>query len=263
MVDYNTLMSMNLNQEDSVLCHVSTQHGTRSLDGASYDLTIGGNVLYGKTISRLYPVQIYCPNVFPNVKVGLNTANLGNNGGGSLPFTISTAQYSITELVQALNNLALPDITWAVNSTGYITIENTSAVNVSNFYFTNSNLGKIVGAVEQTDVAALTTVTLPFLPNLGGERLIHIKSEKLGHSNMLTSKGQPPEDIVFTIPLHNVAYGGMGCWQPGDHVLGSSDFKWDVHISTLTITLLDADLNPISLPANYNVELIFKVHHND
>jgi len=252
------------NFDDSVLCHVSTQHGARSADGATYQVGVGSNVLYGKTISRLTPVQIYCPNIFPNVKTKYTTFSLEDDqGGGDVQLVIPAGQYSVTTLITAVNTQLGADVTLAVNSQGFITATNNHAVFVYTLHVTNDNLGHVVGQTVDLVIQPLTTETMPQPPNLGGERMVHLKSEKLGHSNMLSSKSGNPEDVVFSVPLHNVEYGGMGCWQPGDHILGDQDFKWDLHIDQFSITLLDADLEPLPLPINYNVEMVFKVYHAD
>jgi hypothetical protein len=255
------------NYDDSVVCHVSSKHGSRSDDGSTFVLTIGSNILYGKSVSRLTPIQIYCPNVFPNVKAVYATFTLAENADPAVTMTVPVNQYTSATLAIALTTevqLTFPDVSFTVDSaTGKFVMSNADAADTYTATFTLDNMGHVLGVDGSVTAPALGSVTMPYIPNLAGERLVHIKSEKLGHSNMLSSKSGNPEDIVFTIPLHDVQYGGMGCWQPGDHILGDQDFKWDLHIDTFSVTLLDENLDRLELPINYSLELQFKVYHAD
>lgn len=258
--------------DESRLLHISTRDGHRSSDGSSYAITIGGNALYNFNISRVFPVMLICPNVFPNVKAPYNTftVSLTIAATTTAVLTVTPGQYSASSLVAAINGqlgefASITDLTISQQSSGLFLFTNTSGTETYTVNLTNLNIGRMVGAIASVVVAPASATTLSYLPNLAGERLVHIKSEKLGPSNLLHSRNgrAKVDDVAFTIPLNETPYGGTACYKPGDSQVSDVEFVWDQNISSLDIQLLDDELNPLSLPPNYAVELVLKAHQQD
>jgi hypothetical protein len=255
--------------DESRLIHLSTSDGTRSTDGSKYNINIGSNALFNKNISRLFPVHLFCPNIFPNVKAPYNVITLAS-GGPAIPVTVPPGQYTATGLAATINALAFPTFPWmtfTVDASGYFVLNNAHAT----FLTSVSLVGGIRNVIGPPNTGntytatALSSVTFDNLPNLGGEKLIHIKSERLGIQNMLHSRPNVSKvaDIAFTVSLHDTEYGGTACYEPGDNVMSDIEFTWDQHIDVVDLQILDAELNPLSLPPNYSIDLLLKGYHQD
>lgn len=242
---------------------LSSEHGTR-LNTSTFDVVMGGNTLNVKQTTRLTPTMIFMPNIFPNIKAPYNTFEWDLSVFPQVPFVLPSGQYDAGQLTSALN-VALPLISVTFDtSTSRFTLTNTTGdgtpitINLS-----NSNLGRVLGFDTAGIVLADTASITGNEPNLGGERIVHINCDRLGHKNMQTSKDNSPRNILFSVPLHETPYGATACYVPGDHVAGDVDFLYRPQMDNLEFNLLDSDMQPLTLPSNYHVRMGFKIYHGD
>ena len=243
---------------------------------------MGNNTNHGKNVARLTPTHALVPNVFPNVKAPYNTYCLSIS-----PFvidvevTVPPGFYSATDLVTVLNALntssGAPGLVFAyIPLTGVqnaFTLENTTgtAYRVGWGGLCGTFIPRYLGippnetilgtgVPKQVELAAAQTITFGE-PNLGGERMVHLKSEKLGHSNAMMTADQTTQDVMLSVPLHDTPYGGVARYT-GESVEASKlEAAFDVQLDKVDLSLWDIDLNPLELPDNHHIELQFRMVH--
>jgi hypothetical protein len=255
--------------------HLSTQDG-RLVGTNKWHIPVDPNVLHGRDIVQLLPVVVTVPNVFPNVRAPYNTFTIqdATNVGVVTTITIAEAFYTGTEVAAALNAALVAagftDVTFSYNSLNTnqseFRVTNNSATIIYNIDVVGT-LDRIVGVTPTTSatfpLAELTTTSFG-RPNLAGERVVHIRSEKLGHTQGLHSESGMT-DLCVTIPLTSSAsaYGGIGTWSPNDKDSTRLDMQFDVNLANgVDVSLWDHRMLPLSLPSNFEIELQFKIIHS-
>lgn len=269
--------------DSAALVTISTRNGSKISPGV-WEIVFGGNNMCCTNIVSAEPTQISVPYAFDNVREPYNilrVTELGD-GGAWTTITIPAGRYTGVDLA-AIVNLELanagittltlafsestvlestkPAFTWTSTlvkgGTGEHTIDPTSPlhnyVGLPSVYLSSGNY----------EVHSLMPVDLS-LPNLEYAcRQVHVISEKLGHSTLVHSQQPPsPLDCVATIPI-DVPYLGYQVWVPSDrsdYLNGNLD---NVKLDTVRIQILDQDLNPLDLPDNYHIEIIWRVNHLD
>ena len=257
--------------------HLSTNHGT-NVGGNKWRIPLGANGLHGKNVSKAYPVHVMVPNVFPNVRAPYNTFTVENvtTPGGVITVTIPEQFYSGTELAAAINvelvALGLTDLTVTfVNITAVQTqfrITNASATETYSITMsTVDTIGRVLGLPTTASIQGqFLIVPLEVVnmgePNLAGVRLVHIKSEKLGHSMGMHSVDRTTHDMCVSVPFHDVVYGGVAHWAPADKDSSMLDMAFDICLANgVDISLWDEDMLPLDLPENLPIEMQFKIIH--
>lgn len=267
-------MSVRQRNRDAIL-HVSTRNGTL-VDTNQWHIPLHPNTLHGKSVETLYPIHAMVPNVFPNVRAPYNTFTVTNITAAGPPITviIPTGFYRGAELAAAIQNaLAIAgagDLTVAFVSLraeqNQFQITNTSAVDT--YQIDPTSLERLLGVSGvglrlPFQIAPLGVYTDYGEPNLAGERVVHIKSAKIGHTQALHSARQGTQDICLSVPLHTTVYGGMADWQPSDIEASKLDNAFNISLANgLDVSLWDSELDPLTLPANHEIELQFKVIHS-
>lgn len=270
--------------DSAALITVSTRNATNVGVGA-WQFNFGANNVYVKNITSAEVLQITVPNVFDNVNQYYNTLRVSNTTtpGVFTDIVIPVGTYTAEDLVTAVNSaLVTAGVTTLTLSYAAVvgssldfrySWTSTRVDPAADHVQLDQSLHSIIGlppdgtALDGDTSYTINTATSPFQlnkPNLQvAVRQVHILSEKLGHSTCVHSKTPiSPLDLVATIPL-TVAFGGYEQWQPADR----SDFRngnlASVHIDTLKFCLLDQDLNPLPLPDNYDIEMIWRIRHKD
>lgn len=262
-------------QRDAIL-HLSSRNGIR-LSGNTWIIPVGANALHGKNIARVYPTHVMVPNVFDNARAPYNTFTVENitTPGGVITVTIPEQFYNGTELATAINvaltAAGLTDLTVTfVNITAVQTqfrITNASATDTYSINMsTDDTIGRLLGLPTTAVAGQFFIVALEVLnmgePNLAGVRLVHIKSEKFGHSMGIHSVDSTTHDMCVSVPFHDVVYGGVAHYEPNDTKASVLDMAFDICISNgVTISLWDEQMLPLTVPTNLDVELQFKIIH--
>lgn len=256
-------------QRDATL-HISSRDGVQL--GNRFNIPLTANTLHGKDIVAIYPIHAMVPNLFNNARAPYNTFTIQDvtAPGAVTQITIAEQFYTGGELVTAVNAALVaagfPDVTLAFNAV--------TSIN-SQFVFTNANatqtyelelgelgLGWLVGTPYSITLAPLGTST-QVSPNLAGVRVVHITSEKLGHSQGLHSSSGIPHDLCVSVPFDSTVYGGVAFWQGADPALDKRDYGFNVNLSNgVDIKLWDSNMQPLILPQNCIVELQFKIIHS-
>lgn len=210
------------------------------------------------------------PNVFPNVRSPYNVMTVTNETTpGAVTITLAEGFYTGVELATAINAALVlagnTDVTIAFTNINTIQtqFEATNASVTDTYTITmNPGLGRLLGT--DTVTLAPTDVTGLGQPNLSGVRLVHIKSEKLGHSMGLHSSDNITHDMCVSVPFDNtVVYGGVAIWAPQDTISSVLDMAFDVCLSNgVDISLWDEQMLPLTLPSNFELELQFKIVHS-
>lgn len=256
--------------KDAIL-HLSTAHHQTKIGTNRWLFNMGNNTNHGKNVARLTPTHALVPNIFPNVKAPYNTFTVsGDPFAVAVTFTIPPGFYSATDLVTVLNALIPLALVFAyIPLTGVqnaFTLVNNEAIayRVS----VDGALGRYLGippnepivGVNEVELAPAQTITFGE-PNLGGERMVHLKSEKLGHSNAMMTADQTTQDVMLSVPLHDTPYGGVARYTGETTEASQLQAAFDVQLDKVDLSLWDTDLNPLELPDNHHIELQFRMIH--
>jgi hypothetical protein len=208
--------------------------------------------------------MIHVPNVFYNVGTSVNQW-IDTNGGAA---SVTPAQYTVTDYITAFNaasatiTLTQDPVDGRLVATPTIIGDWVMSVDMVNL------LGYTSNAVILGDVATVTFPTLDpiqalSIPNFGGVKTVLVHCDKMAPGNMVHAKTGQPHDIAAFVSFHNINYGQIGHFSAVDHVMGDIIYKDTNQLDTMTIEITDGDLRPLTLPINYNIEMIFKVFHID
>ena len=244
---------------ESVICYVSTEHCTR-IASNSWRANIGGNTLFANKSTRLTPVQISIPNVFPNIKVDLSMST--TSGTTTLP----AGQYTSAQIMDFFNTSAIfgvaDELQMTQNDQGrYIITNNSLAAKFVNFTVESQ---KFLGSPALGfGMASFASVFFTKLPNLGGEKLVFVKSNRLAALNMVSAEAGGLHDILFSVPLTDTNYGDTALYAPGDSILGDIDFQAEIDMSKLDFEILDSLMAPLAFDDNQHIRMVWKLHHNE
>jgi len=221
-------------------------------------------------ISKIIVKAIDIPNVFYNIdNKGYNVDNLGNNVYAYRDFqnniqtiTLPIGQYTIEELLTALNNLmAIPSKhTLSLNPT-------TKKVEILTTDGDFQVLGRgdgntMINVLGFTPTSGLVSQYLaPNFPDLSGISEVYILSNQLGQSNLLTSD-------AITIPLlaHvplTVPFGGIEHYishHPEIDDIVYPNYEHGVSVRKVQIIIVDGYNNILDL-GGLDVNIILKVYH--
>ena len=252
---------------DSSLLYLSTEHATRR--NADFFINISNSTSPTK-VRKVVPVSVTIPNIFPNVNRYRNTWQ--ENGGPEI--TIPEGQYDIDSLAAAFT-AASTNLTMTVNG-GVLEITNNTAGSV----FMESKTTDIFdmlgfhdaispvpafpppGTVYRLTFSALETKTAG-LPNLGGEKMVFVTSQKLAHGSTTFGGDSVEYNILANISFHNVDYGQTAHFEVNE--LKSHEIDWLHHnnIDTVEMTILDSKFRPLLLPGNYHMRIVLRIFHQD
>lgn len=263
-----------MNRENLVL--LSSEHGTRSSSN-SFEIVMGGNHILTKKCVAITPVQIWAPNIFPNIKRDSKlTIEVMPSGSGPLELEILSGQYSNTELALIIQNAvletALIDFTVTINSFGQFVFTNNSTdtvfiewsdeplLNQLGFIVADQPAISPIGPTMTLTAGSIMTGELPYL---GGEQVVTIKCNRMGDKNCVHGKDALPYDICFSVPLNKTPYGGTACYKPGNESLMKITYENHTQLDTLRFEVLDGELNPLTLPPNYHIRMLFRNHHQE
>jgi hypothetical protein len=268
------LFQMPDTRDKDAILHISTAHHQTKIGTNRWLFNMGNNTNHGKNVARLTPTHALVPNVFPNVKAPYNTYFLQPSppGGAVTEITVPPAFYSATDMVTVLNAVNIlnghGDIVFDyIPFTGVqnvFTIENQSL----NVYRVGGSIERYLGTPKNATFLDDGSFTIPagntvFLgePNLGGERIVHLKSEKLGHANAMMTADATTQDVMLSVPLHDTPYGGVARYTGESTEASQLQASFDVQLDKVDLSLWDADLNPLELPDNHHIELQFRMVH--
>ena len=249
----------------SALFFVSTEHAThRVADKARFTVNVGNSIFIDKAV-RIVPFSISLPHVFPNVN---SYRNFWIEVGGSsfAEYEIPVGQYTLTELIAALNATAT-DITWAVAVDGRVTLQSAGGLDqifeiaAYEDWFEMLGFTQAVGDVLIVDGTNL--MTADSLPYMGGEQIVFISCDKLAPANMIHAKDGTPYDIVASASLHDTEYGQVYHNRSDDTKLGDIEYQSHNQFDTMIIELFDSRMRLLAFPSNQHLHMTFKVYHMD
>jgi hypothetical protein len=210
-------------------------------------------------------------------------------------YTRST-QYTYRDSVNAVQVVAIPNGTYTPNQLMTILNTNTSGLvhtidpvthklrvqSVLSFYMVNTAdgnaLGDILGITTSTPLAGvgitdtLATTALvqfdawqvqaPHVPNLGGEKLVHVSLQPISQGNLVAGDGYE-YNVLTTVALDTTPYGDYTIQKAGDLFTDDTDFPRELTAAAVLVELLDASYKPLRVPPNYHVNVQLKCYHLD
>jgi hypothetical protein len=197
--------------------------------------------------------QVQFPNLFPNVREGINDT-ISWTGG---TVTIPEGFYSISELTVYLTaNMA--DLTWDVDTAGVITITNAGA-EVTILAASLAGFFNMIGAPVSTDyTVAVGLNTLPYFPNLLSHTQLYLLSRSLSSGHNLLTHDRLRMPVIATIPL-TVAYGEVQTYRPTIEDIDSVVFENRHQIGETDIKLVDCEFRQVYLDPNHTLDVLLHV----
>lgn len=283
-----------LSKYPSLHCHIT------SINAGLVNRTLWGNgvfdFVYGNCIGvtkaiKIIPVSASVPNVFPNVRKEWTQWIISS----SLPFdafgNFISKFYTITELMTALEVITLEDGVTPFFALDEETGKIVTAGDASPQNYTITlhprmwilmGWGDIVGQLPQnnfdedkiiwtwsgtnTDVPSTQFQLLE--PNLSGEQIVHISLSDFAPANLVSSFNGSSEqasvrDTVITMNVGDTPYGGMHTTKTNTEWLEDVDYRTETNLAEGRVSILDDRFEPLYLPTNHHVSLLFKVYHGD
>jgi len=267
---------MSAQRARDAIIHLSTLGATK-VGTNSWNITVGEQAYHGRNIAQFYPIYAIVPNVFPNVRAPNNTIRISQDGGGTfLTLTIAEGFYTGPELATAINAQWLAaagntDVAFsfvaltAAQGEFRVTVNSANVVIIEALTLDNLGINLGVDLILPLTIPAATPSTVSLgEPNLAGERVVHITSEKLGHTMGGHSSAPSAVDLCLSVPMTGATavYGGTGVWQPSDSETSKLDMAFDINLANgVEISLWDSRFRPLTLPDNLAIELQLKIVH--
>lgn len=250
-------------QRESSLLYLSTEHATRA--GKDMSVTINNSTAPTKVV-QIVPVTLTIPNIFPNVNEYRNSFFIDNR-----PVSIPAGQYDVTSLATALTTASLT-LTFTHNGAAF-EMENTSGV-PSTVNSPTSDIFDMLGFHElvQPPTAGFDFYYIPIAngatvvgssPNLGGEKMVFLMSQKLAHGNLTFGADSTDYNVVAHLCFHNVDYGQTGIFEVNEASAHSIDFLHHNNLDRIELAVFDSKFRKLQLPINYHLRMVLRLYHRD
>lgn len=244
--------------------YVSTEHARyRDPTNSRYSVNLDNTIHADKTVA-LIPSQVSVPNIFPNVNKYRNSWS-ETTTGSTFTHSLPLGQYNITTLLSAMNSAA----TWLhfdVTSSGFVTVSIDIAYSGFDVTLTAGNdFLELLGFQDQSPlvVGDGSTVTASTLPNLGGEKVVFVVSDRMAVSNCVNGGDGKLYDTLCCVSMHNTDFGQTAVFRATDGEVDGIKFNFDNDMTAVEIELVDSKFRPLVLPNNYHVRMILKIVHSD
>lgn len=256
----------NTKKTNNALLYTSTEHATtRSADGHQWTVNIG-NTIYAEKVDSIAPLQVTLANIFPNV-TQYNNAFTVSNGDGAVNVVVPVGQYTATVFASTVTTqLAGVNVTLTLNADDKFVFTSTNAHGNTTVTSTLIDAWHLLGYANADGVtfAQTTATTAPYVPNMSGEKIVHIACDKLAHGNLVYGDDGSLHDIFVTIHLTDTTYGFNATFLPQQDETYHVDYKYANSVtSTLDFQLLDSKLRPLPYPLNHHVQIVFRLHHHE
>jgi hypothetical protein len=223
------------------------------------------NITSQRVVKRAVLRSITIPNVVYNINSNNNVLVLGDSAPADITLTITEGQYSLTELISAIETAWTASAGIGVltitedNITNKLTFANGSNIKLYNIEdMSTSTMSPYLGILNTVALASSTEAT--GLPDLSGLKIVYIKSKFLSDNDVLHDSGDNIRPIFCSVPC-SVAYGSILYYEPNDTELTSVNFGQGKKISgNVDIQLLDQNFNEIDLKG-LDAEIEFKLYH--
>lgn len=262
-------MSNKIQDEESVLLYLSSEHSThKSDDGHRFTVNIG-NTTFVEKASGITPCKIIIGNLFPNINA--YKSYMVVNG---TTYTWTVGQYTASELTTVVTTAISPQSSTLTLTNDRFVLTLTSGA--PRTYSATSDTWDLLGWNWRTLTPSVVpgeyymTITngfpqtAPYPPSMFGERLVHISCDRLAHGNLVHGADGKLYDVMATIPLGDVPYGSSKVWEPADAILYDVDYKYTNSLSSsLDFQLFDSKMRPLPYPLNHHVQMVLKVYHKE
>tara|TARA_R110002126_G_scaffold41736_4_gene121413 strand:+ start:270 stop:1070 length:801 start_codon:yes stop_codon:yes gene_type:complete len=248
---------------------LSGVHATsKNDDGSIFTVNIGNTIGAAKA-SGVSVQQVLLPQLFPNInqyRAGVMTIN-------GVDYTLPLGQYTSTQYFAVLDALTPFDILFQTVS-GPIFSEMTNNTGGDIILTMTEEIWAMWGYVVsdiaiEPDGRKSKTFTVgahvgPNWADFGGDRLVHIVSERLARSNMINGGDGVLYDTLCTVPLVKTPLFQFIIYEPpySDHSRINFDHTNPIN-STLEFRLMDSRFRPLAYAKNHHIDLVLIVHHKE
>jgi Na+/melibiose symporter-like transporter len=242
----------------------------KSASNSNFYVTYGNNCCTeGVTKIILKTCQI--PNVFYNINSsGYNEANTGNNvlqiepqGGAIITIPFAPGNYTIDEIISALNSNAALVALGFVASFNTISNKFTATSTTAIKYLVNdtSTMSKYLGITSTTGF--VTSFTAQSFPNLAGVKEVYLYSQKISDASNLIISESKNSPTIAVIPI-TVNFGSVNTFESFTAQLEEIVYPNEQSgksLREIDLILKDKYGNNLSI-GDLPFVAIFKIYHN-
>ena len=267
------------------LIHLSNHAGVIQASGTASDFTNTlGNSGPGKKPHALGVKHVTVAHRFPNINEYNNSlsfaifnANVGIGSTINGTVNIAVGQYTITELLVALNAVTTGTVSFAADAnTGLVTVTRTdggtyTVADISGELLVVLGLPSAVRLAGENSGFIFDppgprigednmTATSP--PYLGGPTMLFLHSRTLAPGNMIHGDGRT-YNVLETIDLSGVPYGGLAKKDVDADMINMITYDAPEELSNIELFLTDERMRKLTLPANSPVNVVLRVLHSE
>ena len=257
------------------LLYASTEHATtRSFDGSNWTVNVG-NTIYAEKVDAISPLKVTLANLFPNVTQYNNTFNVSNTDA-VVVVVVPVGQYTAAEFAaEVTTQIAATNVTLTISTAGVLanhfeftstsgTHGTTTISSTLNGWWNLIGYAAILQGIGFVSFAQSTSILPPNLPNLSGEKIVHIACDKIAHGNLVHAQDGKIHDVIMSVPLTDTAYGFNTTFLPQEDDTYMIDYRYTCSLSsTLDFQLLDSKMRSLPYPPNQHIQMMFKLYHNE
>lgn len=182
------------------------------------------------------------------------------------PVTLSKGHYTANELLDVLNTQANfgSNSVWTISDD--VLLFNPATSNITQVTITQTSTRRlaVVDAFDFYKIHSLVGTVFEF----GRLNLHPLSNVFVGVSNLAASSfthGGTGHlyDVLCCVPVGRYGYGNLVYWEPSDQALARLHLPRATIHDRVKITLLDDDLNPLTLDRHYHVDVVLKIYNSN
>ena len=248
-----------------------TNKSDRSTDGATITAILN-NSPSGVKPHAIGISDVILSHSFPNITQYNNTLAYEWVGQTSGVATIVPGQYTTDQFIEALN-AQMPDVgsgsQWSIaprteSNPFDAKLQFTNIDGTGNYIFSPSPLSSVMGLPTDEDwIAPINTTTIaPYQSDLGGHRVVYINSKRISQGGAVDTSGRRA-DIIESVFLGDVPYGGCAVKQVDDRQINMCHYKSEEHMNTIDFFITDSLGRHLSLPPNATFDIKMRTYHSE
>lgn len=208
--------------------------------------------LISASIPRLYT------NIFDANNVLLYVSSLT---GEVRQFVVPTGQYTALELAAALD--LCPDLTVTYDE-GLHRFIAFAPYPLQLTLLAASSIGHYIGLTADLELDGASTLIFPSPPSLAGCQTLYLQSQFLACANTVdTPVVSPFIPLIVPIAANAVPYGFTIAYTATDIEIARVSWGGKVSLRQIDIQITDQYGNPLNLPDNAYVDLVFRMYYDD
>jgi len=215
-----------------------------------------------QNIQTLTPIQVYCPNIFYNIRssygVVNNVLSFQENGQAVINVPIAEGQYTSSQLITAIETAVNAVATATVLAitldpiTAKFTFTFTGATAI--LFFPASSIAEAIGLTQTT--ADQNIHVMDEILNLNGITAVYIHSKQINAGGFID--GNHGSIACFTwLSLSETPFGGVASREISEASLNTITYQGKKNLSLISIVLRDSEGNKLPI-GSQRLTIIFR-----